>query len=363
MTEAGSKARPRVLVVGAGILGASIAWHLAREGAAVTLLDAGEPGGVATRNSWAWINATWGNPRPYFRLRTRSMAEWRTLEAAVPALRVSWCGGVVWDLPPDRLEAFAVEHTSWGYDLRRLDRAALLELEPRLAAPPEFALHAPHEGVVEPLAAAEALIAAAEALGVAVRANTSVRGLVTHGDRIVGVETDGGRIEADEVVIAAGVATPTIAATAGVNVPMRASSALLLATRPQPPVLSRLIVTGEMELRQTAEGSLLAATNFDDTNPDNDLAAAADALMAAIGRTVRTEAPLVQEFRRIGHRPIPADGFPILGRPPGLSGLYLAVTHSGITLAPIVGRFAAEELLTGRRDPLLAPYGAERFSR
>ena len=54
----------RVIVVGSGIIGASVAYHLAKAGAKVTVLEAGEPGGLATRNSWAWINASWGNPEP-----------------------------------------------------------------------------------------------------------------------------------------------------------------------------------------------------------------------------------------------------------------------------------------------------------
>ena len=68
------------------------------------------------------------------------------------------------------------------------------------------------------------------------------------------------------------------------------------------------------------------------------------------------------DFHTIGYRPMPADGFPIIGRAEGIDGLYVAVMHSGITLAPAVGLFAAQEILEGRRDPLLQPYGLSRFA-
>jgi glycine/D-amino acid oxidase-like deaminating enzyme len=358
----GSAGRPHVLIVGAGIIGASIAWHLARDGARVSLVDARAPGGLATGNSWAWINASWGNPEPYFRLRVRSMAEWRRLEREVPGLQVSWRGGLIWDLPPAGLDAFVAEHSSWGYDLSRVDRAEVLRLEPQLARPPEIAAHAPGEGSVEPLAASGALLAAAEAEGATVLARAAVRRLVLTGGRVTGVETDAGRLDADEIIVAAGVETAALAATAGVMLPLRASSAMLVASRPLGPLLNGLIVTPEMELRQTAEGRLLAAADFDDAEPGNDAAAAAAALFDAVRRTVRSDATIEPEFHRVAHRPIPQDGFSAVGRAAGIAGLYLAVTHSGITLAPAIGRFVADEILSGRRDALLAPYGPDRFT-
>ena len=124
----------KIIVVGAGIIGASIAYHLARAGAGVTIVDAGEPGGLATRASWAWINASWGNPHFYFRFRMRSMMEWRRLAKEIAGIAPRWCGGLLWDLPPDRLAAFADEHASWGYDVRRVGREQAQEIEPNLAA-------------------------------------------------------------------------------------------------------------------------------------------------------------------------------------------------------------------------------------
>lgn len=66
------------------------------------------------------------------------------------------------------------------------------------------------------------------------------------------------------------------------------------------------------------------------------------------------------DFHTVGYRPTPADGFPAIGRPRSRDGLYAAVTHSGITLAPVIGCFAAREIIDGQRDPLLAPYHLER---
>jgi glycine/D-amino acid oxidase-like deaminating enzyme len=89
---AGGAGWPHVLVVGAGIVGASIASHLASAGARVAVIDTGEPGGIATRNSWGRINASWGNGSPYFRLQVRAMQEWRRLEQEVSGIRVGWVG-------------------------------------------------------------------------------------------------------------------------------------------------------------------------------------------------------------------------------------------------------------------------------
>lgn len=103
-----------VIVIGSGIIGSSIAYQLAKRGARVTILDEGDPGGVATRASFAWINASWGNPDFYFRLRRRSMAEWRGLAEEVPDLRVSWCGGLLWDVTGDARSDFLRDHSHWG---------------------------------------------------------------------------------------------------------------------------------------------------------------------------------------------------------------------------------------------------------
>src|SRR5688500_10500021 len=166
---------PRVVVVGAGIVGASIAWHLARKGARVTVLEAGQTaGGIATRNSFGWINASAGNPAFYFRLRMRSMEEWRRIGHELLSVGVSWCGGVLWDLPPDELDTFVAQHSAWGYSRRRVDASEAHILEPNLVRPPDRAVHAPLEGAAGGSLAARSFLESAADLGAAILTSTRV---------------------------------------------------------------------------------------------------------------------------------------------------------------------------------------------
>jgi glycine/D-amino acid oxidase-like deaminating enzyme len=353
--------QPHILVIGAGIIGASIAYHLLRDGARVTILDAGPGGGLATRHSWAWINASWGNPEPYFRLRLRSMREWRRLQAEIPGLAVNWCGGLLWDLPAEKLSDYAQAQAAWGYDIRAVSRAEAQRIEPQLARPPEHAVFAAAEGAVEPLAATAALLQAAIARGAVLLAHHEVSALDISAGRITGVVTEAGRIAADQIVIAAGAASDRLAASAGLTLPMSAPAGLLVVTRPSPMLLKGLVMAPELHVRQRQDGCLIAGSDFGGADPGTAPHEVAERILAALRDLLIAGPDLVFDHYTIGYRPLPADDHPAIGRPTAHDNLYLAVTHSGITLAPALGQFAAQEILAGRRDPLLAPYGLTRF--
>ncbi|MES0195590.1 FAD-binding oxidoreductase [Mesorhizobium sp. M0011] len=355
-------AAKQVIVIGAGIIGASIAWHLSRAGAQVTVIADSAAGGVATPNSFAWINASWGNPEPYFRLRTRAMAEWTRLARDLPGLPLSWCGGLCWDLSAADMETYASEHSAWGYGIERVDRAGAVRIEPNLTELPDFALHVAGEGVAEPVAATRALLADAGRHGAKIISST-VTALVQTSGRITGVDTSHGLIAADEVVIAAGVGSPDIAATAGINLPIETPPGLIVHSRPFKKLLNGLVLAERLHMRQTAEGRIIAGSDFGGADPGVDAKATTHALFAAMKAMLRDSDGLELDFHTVGYRPTPIDGFPIIGRAEGVDGVYVAVMHSGITLAPAVGLFAAREILQGERDPLLAPYGLSRFAQ
>ncbi|MGO4436996.1 NAD(P)/FAD-dependent oxidoreductase [Rhizobium sp. RAF56] len=348
-----------VIVVGAGIIGASIAWHLVRRGASVTIVAA-RAGGEATPNSFAWINASWGNPEPYFRFRIHSMKEWRRLAEAVDGIPLKWCGGLCWDLPPKELEAYATEHAGWGYGIRKVDRDKAARLEPGLSELPESALHVAEEGAAEPVATTHLLLADAVRRGVRFHPNVNALKLARDGERVVGVNTADGMLQADRVVLAAGFGTVALAASAGINLPVEAPPGLIVHSGRYRPVLKGLVLAPELHMRQTSEGRIIAGSDFGGGDPGAEPRKAAARLFAKVKAMLKDADDLELDFHTVGYRPTPKDGFPIIGGVDGAEGVYVAVLHSGITLAPLVGRLAADEIL-GMEQPLLSPFRLSRF--
>ena len=354
----------RVIIVGAGIIGASFAWHLARAGARVTVLDAlAQAGGVATPKSWAWINASWGNPEPYFRLRHRSMGLWRGMSADIAGLHVQWNGGLLWDLPQAELEAYVKLQSAWGYGVRLIDSVEARTLEPALAQVPDVAAHVAEEGAVEPVHAVEHLLSAAGALGAEIKHGVVVRGLHVVGNAVHGVATDAGVIAADEVVIAAGTATPKLLTSVGVAFPLEEPAGLLVHSKPVAKTLSGLVMTPELHVRQTAEGRLVAGSDYGGTDPGVEPQRAADELFARVKSLLRDGDALELDFYTVGIRPNVPDGVSAIGRVNRIEGLYMCVTHSGITLAPVLGALGAKEIIDVERDPLLQSFSPDRLLR
>jgi glycine/D-amino acid oxidase-like deaminating enzyme len=120
-------------------------------------------------------------------------------------------------------------------------------------------------------------------------------------------------------------------------------------------------MAAELHMRQTPEGRLVAGSDFGGADPGDDPEATARGLFRRMASMLKDGARLDYDFHTVGYRPTPADGLPIIDSAPGVGGLTVAVMHSGITNAPAVGLFTAQEILKGKAVAELAPYRLARF--
>jgi glycine/D-amino acid oxidase-like deaminating enzyme len=361
---------PRIVVIGAGVIGASVAFRLAEAGADVTVLEAGRPGGGTSGTSFAWLNAHNKPPRPYHDLNVAGMRAHAALARELGAAPWLHGGGSLEWVSPDRRAAQAanVERLrAWGYAAEWITRAEALELEPDIAAeaigdaPVAFF---PEEGWLDPVSYVHAMLRLALRQGANVLAGQPVREVILRAGRADRVRTaDGSQFAADVVVNCAGrwVNDPL---PAELHVPMAPTRGLLVLTPPVASGLARVGHAPEVNARPDGAGRLMLIADHDefgtDAPPDTAMPAARDLV-----RRVQALLPMIgavePEAARIGTRAIPRDGVSAVGELPGEAGLYVAVTHSGVTLAALIGRAVADEIMTRRARPELAPFRPARF--
>lgn len=349
----------KVLIVGAGIVGASIAWHLAQGGAEVTVLEASRPASGASGRSFGWINASFFLDEDHFRLRVEGIRAWHRLAAALPSAAPAWPGALWFESAGAGLDTMHQSLTRLGYPVRLLEGREVGAAEPALRVPPDRALVFPDEGAVDAAAVSAALLAAS---GARVLAGTPVRGLIEVSGRVSGLRTPMGPMMADHVVMAAGTGSPALLAPLGLTLPMLPRPGLILRTAPVPLALAHIVIAPGQEVRQLPDGSLIApyaASHQSDSAeraPDE-----AEAREATLGRLralfgVGTIEPAEV---LLGHRPVPGDGLPVIGA--ALPGLSVAVMHSGVTLAALAGEAISAGVLGKEAAPGLAPYAIGRF--
>jgi glycine/D-amino acid oxidase-like deaminating enzyme len=369
------------VVIGAGILGASVAVRLAAAGMRVTLLDQDQPGRGTSRWSFAWANSNDKGPRAYHDLNHAGLRAWAEL---APRL-----DGAAWYRPVGHVELAAdgaelaarVERlTSCGYPARLIGAGEAAELEPALLPPEGQATAAWFPG--EAYLLTEPLIARLVA-DLTRRGGTLLTG---EPGRVTGLDAGpggtalvrtaaGAEIEAGQVVCCAGRWTPALAALAGAagtaplvpwDTPGSPAPELVVRAGPVGPEgPARVIHTPRIALRPHQGGLLhLEASDrpADLHTPEAELRRMAAEFLDRARQTVRglDEAHVVAA--RVCVRPLPADELSIVGRLPGAGWLYVAVTHSGVTLAAHLSRLIAAELTTGTEAAELTPYRPARFA-
>jgi glycine/D-amino acid oxidase-like deaminating enzyme len=162
---------------------------------------------------------------------------------------------------------------------------------------------------------------------------------------------------------------PQQAAQFGVTVPDATTTALLIKARPVATPLRAVLNTPRVSLRPTPDGCLVADADWTESQiellADGSYRVPAQTitdLLAEASHVLTGRPPLSAAGYGIGPKPVPGDGEPVLGQLGDISGLYVAFTHSGATLALIIGELLAYEITAGQLHPLLEPFRPDRFT-
>ena len=370
----------RVVVVGAGIIGASIAFHLAQRGCEVVVVEKRGAATQASGNSFAWFNASYVKlPFSYHLLSTYSVQEHTSLaERAGFASRQG--GSLEWSNDPEaqieigqgvrNIQKFG--SPTWFVDASEARR---LEQNIEFGGATEFA-YCPQDGAIDAHAATLALLDSARKAGAKMMIPAEVTGF-EFSDRKVRVITDVVPIEADRVVIAAGVGCTELAELAGLSLQQRSTPGFIVTTAAMPRLVNSVIVAPGVHLHQRDDGRVILGEqggppdtdahrgyllNRPNGYPSETLASEHAARLLEIAKQfVPALADAVVEKVGIGWRPMPMDGLPVVGRSFDRPEVHFAVMHSGVTLAPIIGRLTATEILDDVRVNLLSDFRLERF--
>jgi glycine/D-amino acid oxidase-like deaminating enzyme len=363
---------PRIVVIGAGVMGASVAYRAALAGASVTVLEAGRIGGGTSGCSFAWTNSNEKTPRAYHDLNVAGMRAHAALAEELGATPW-WHGGgsVEWEAPADHpaQQARVERLRAWGYAAEWITPRQLLELEPDIDpaligdAPIAYF---PEEGWLDPVVYIGAMLGAARSHGAVVIRGARVSETLLRGARITGVKTADGRLfEADVVVNCAGRWANDPVSEAGLHLPLAPTVGLLAFTPPVAARVGRVVRAPDIHTRPDGAGRLVCIAPTEALPAFDPRPSVALPEVRELGRRVCRLLPVIgdvePEAARMAIRPIPGDSYSAVGPMPRVEGYYLAITHSGVTMSPFLGAAVADEIVHGRRRPELADFRPARF--
>ena len=375
-------ARVDVVVVGAGVIGLSIGWRLARRGLSVVVVDAGLVGGGTSAAATGMLAASAEHEPgggPLLELARESLALWPALRRDVEAgsgLSIDYRdeGTLIVAVGRDEVERLRFRHKMQrdaGLDARWLSGSAVLALEPGLRPNIAGGILCPGDHQVDPRSTLQALRAAFLGQGGRLAEATRVERLETEGGRITGIATSAGLCRAGTVVVASGAAV----AVGGllpteIRVPVRPLKGQSMALRCRPafgriPALpvDHVIWTSEIHIAPKGDGRMIVGATMEEAGFDASVTAGGlYALLEGVRRVLPGAEDMAVEAIWAGFRPTSEDDAPILGQT-AIQGLVLAAGHhrNGYLLAPVTARAIEDLVVDGAIRGAAAGFRLDRF--
>lgn len=365
------------LIVGAGVVGLSLAYELSQRGQKVRMLERGLPGQEA---SWAGAGllppanraAATDSFEALAGLSGELHAQWADELRATTGVDTGFRKTGSLHLARDADSAELVRQM--GQLLRdrqitaqEIPAEKLGEIEPALDGKSiRAALYLPDEAQIRNPRHLKALAIACQARGVTIESEVSVEGFDVARSRLVGVETSRGRFEAQTICLCGGAWTGALAARLGVPLPMQPVRGQIVLLSSSSPVLSRIINEGKRYLVPRPDGRVLIGSTEEEVGFDKRTTAeGTESLLRFAIELVPALGRLPIERTWAGLRPGTPDGLPYVGRLGQFENVFIAAGHyrGGLHLSPGTARVLAQTILGEPPEVDLSPFSPARIGR
>lgn len=373
--------RADVAIIGGGLVGCATAWRLARKGAAVVLIEAGDINAGASGQNAGSLHfqierrflengdALAEQGAQIVALSRHAVRDWRTIEQDLGAdLHVAMDGGLMVAETAEQvalLERKAARESREGLAVRTLDGDAARAMAPYLAPGILAANFSADEGHADPRAITPALAEAARGEGAQVRTGTRVRTITRENGRFT-IQGDGLALSADQLLVAAGAWSAEICALINIHMPIYPVALLMNATERAPPMVPHLVqhVGRRLSLKQTHAGNLLIGGGWPSRLAQTldggfDLSAKAQMIPESLTGNLLAARDVVPGVTRLnlirswtGVTAITSDQLPIVGPVPRMPGLWVAAGGSAFTLGLTFARLMADAMMGAESDDL-----------
>jgi sarcosine oxidase subunit beta len=349
-----------ILIVGGGVIGNSIAYHLACQGRQVLVVDRSP---IAETPSASWASAggvrRQGRHPAEAKLASEAIKRWKTLEQELEADMGYRRGGNLLlaesDIEANYLTAFVNKQHEMGFvDVQFIDRKEALSLVPGLNERVVAGSYSPDDGQADPVRTTRAFAKAAQRYGASYWTGISTSSLFRQNNLIEGAKTERGEVKAAHVILAAGAWSDELVATIGLRLPIRTRALQMILSTPSnsyrlEPVISA--VSRTLSLKQVANGGFLLGGGWlGDPSFDRRSYTTRSSSIQGNWATAIELLPVVGEQHIAGSwcglEAQSIDDIPFIGHIPGLSGFTIAVGFSGhgFALSPAIGRCVADQM-------------------
>ena len=371
--------RTDVAIIGGGVIGASIAYRLAKAGKKVVLCEMNDFGAGATGACDQCVFLQSKNPGIHLKLALDSSDIFENLAEELDyPIDFFRHGGMITienEMEMKVMSDFAKKQKKLGLDVRIISRAEAADVQRGLAEHLLGCTYSPVDGHVNPFKLTFGYVEAAQRYGAKFLIDTEVTGFWREGKRIRGIKTSGADVEAPITVLAAGAWTPILAEKLGLAVPIKPRRGQIAITEPVAPYIRGNILSGQyimakyhpeiltnaedpairlgvgLSITQTVRGEMLigATREFAGYDTSNTREGVRELLKNA-ARIIPGLSNLHVVRVMAGLRPYTSDGLPLLGFIQGMEGLFLATGHEGdgIALSAITGVIACQLICEGK---------------